>query len=1134
MSAIAAPPVSPFKGLAPFGDSELDALFFFGREREREVIVANLLASRLTLLYGESGVGKSSLLAAGVVRGLRSVANDATVVVHDVWSGSLEGAFDDVRGPGEAYLILDQFEEYFLYHGDALLDELPELLRDSRVNVLISLREDALAQLDAFKAQIPSVFANQIRLEHLDRDAARAAIVGPIARWNELGNETIEIEPRLVEAVLDEVAVGSVDGRAQDRERIEAPYLQLVLERIWEHERSSGSRTLRLETLRALGGAASIVRDHLQHALAGLTPQQQDLAAELFQHLVTPSGTKIAHRAPDLAEYANVPEETLAGVLATLTRDRIVHSVDGSDRYEIFHDVLVEPIQTWRLQRRLERERRASSRRQRRLLAFAVASAVALAIVAAVALFALAERSRARTQARHAHAGELSATALADLTRDPVRSLQLGLSAARLERSLRVADVLRTALLESHVRLVLPAGAAVTAASFDRSSRRAIVGSEDGRATVYDTKTGRRLFVLRVGVDGVTAASFSPDGRRVLVAGNGRVLVRKVDGGPVLVLRHPGVRAAVFAADGRQFATGGSGGGIRLWRVQDGSLLRTLRPGGAVKQLALAGNRLASVWTAAGGVAHATLFDTDDGRAIAGLRGTTVEFSPRGDLVAAGAQDDRARLYASADGHLLSRLLHGGAVTSVDFSPDGARLVTASADGAARVFDVSTGTRLLLMPTGTTKVASARYSSDGRFVVTGGSDGVARVWNAVNNRQLVVLAGHRDAVSDASFGRDARLVLTASFDGTARIWDTGLANQLRVLGRAPSAFVRAGFLAGGALAFGAERGGEVRVWRVRGRSQVVAVGGPARLEDAAGGGESVASIDTAGVARLWRSPFHGPSSTIQVQRPGRRVVFSPDGSTLLVAGGREARLIDVAAHRSLASVRLDGPVADASLGADGTFVVATKGGSVTVWSRSGALIRRFDDRPGPLVRVALSPDGTRVAVADREGVARIWGLKSGRLQHALRRARTPLTDVEFSPDGRFVATAAIGGDARIWTVDHGILVHLLRGHTGRIAHVAFSPDGRWLVTAGPTSAGLWEVSTGKFQFYLRGHAGQVEDAAFAPDSRHIVTASADRTARIYFCDVCGSVYELARLAHARLMHVAVDLAPRERKRYLGG
>ena len=63
-------PASPYKGLNAFEDSELDALLFFGRERETEIVVANLIASRLTVLYGPSGVGKSSLLA----RGRRTVA----------------------------------------------------------------------------------------------------------------------------------------------------------------------------------------------------------------------------------------------------------------------------------------------------------------------------------------------------------------------------------------------------------------------------------------------------------------------------------------------------------------------------------------------------------------------------------------------------------------------------------------------------------------------------------------------------------------------------------------------------------------------------------------------------------------------------------------------------------------------------------------------------------------------------------------------------------------------------------------------------------------------------------------------------------------------------------------------------
>jgi len=156
---------TPYKGLAPFEDSELDALLFFGRERETEVIVANLLASSLTVLYGPSGVGKSSILRAAVVRRLRERVPEADVLVLDEWA-------TDPRLPepvGETFLILDQFEEYFLYHDPGPLHErLPALLANPRVHVLVAVREDALARLDAFQARIPSVFANRLRLDQLD------------------------------------------------------------------------------------------------------------------------------------------------------------------------------------------------------------------------------------------------------------------------------------------------------------------------------------------------------------------------------------------------------------------------------------------------------------------------------------------------------------------------------------------------------------------------------------------------------------------------------------------------------------------------------------------------------------------------------------------------------------------------------------------------------------------------------------------------------------------------------------------------------------------------------------------------------------------------------------------------------
>src|SRR5206468_2361606 len=146
-----------------------------------------------------------------------------------------------------------------------------------------------------------------------------SAILRPLERHAELvgTGESVEIEPQLVEAVLEEVAAGrvgvgqagqgAVEGRADDG-RVETPYLQLVMQRLWDEERGAGSNVLRLSTLRALGGAEQIVRDHLRLALDRLDAAQQDLVADAFDHLVTPSGTKIAHAVSDLARYADVEE----------------------------------------------------------------------------------------------------------------------------------------------------------------------------------------------------------------------------------------------------------------------------------------------------------------------------------------------------------------------------------------------------------------------------------------------------------------------------------------------------------------------------------------------------------------------------------------------------------------------------------------------------------------------------------------------------------------------------------------------------------------------------------------------------------------------------------------------------------
>ena len=218
-------PESPYKGLASFEDSELDALLFFGREPEIGAVAANVLASRLTVLYGPSGVGKSSLLGAGVARRLRELSG-APVVVHDSWVeepsaglvasvraecgelGPTAGLVDTIAAAaqqsGELHLLLDQFEDYMLYHGldGPLSAALPELLRRPglRVNVLLALRDDALAELDDFSGRIPELFGNLLRRELLP---GQLAVAGE--RPEDRGAPGLEVEPVEAQEVREQL-----------------------------------------------------------------------------------------------------------------------------------------------------------------------------------------------------------------------------------------------------------------------------------------------------------------------------------------------------------------------------------------------------------------------------------------------------------------------------------------------------------------------------------------------------------------------------------------------------------------------------------------------------------------------------------------------------------------------------------------------------------------------------------------------------------------------------------------------------------------------------------------------------------------------------------------------------------------
>jgi hypothetical protein len=381
-------PQSPYVGLIPY--TPQDAAFFFGRENETEIICANLRSAHLTVLYGSSGVGKSSVLQAGVVHNLRELAKEDlktygqaefAVVFFNNWAGDpLKGLANaiheavahslgiepemlecvpetndlvkilhswSVRYGLELLIILDQFEELFNYltgekrAAARFADELTKAVNAPNLPVrfLLSLRGDTLSRLDYFKESIPNLLENRLQLHHLADSEARRAIAEPVRVYNEMNPDgpKYEIEPALVDEVLEQVKIGRVEkeieqsvagaaaaavpppAAASAETRVETPYLQLVMKRIWREEVNVGSNGLRLETLtRKLGGARNIVQTHLNEVMDSLTDEERRVAAKCFEFLVTPMGTKAALTAGALAKYTRLGEESIDRVLETL------------------------------------------------------------------------------------------------------------------------------------------------------------------------------------------------------------------------------------------------------------------------------------------------------------------------------------------------------------------------------------------------------------------------------------------------------------------------------------------------------------------------------------------------------------------------------------------------------------------------------------------------------------------------------------------------------------------------------------------------------------------------------------------------------------------------------------------------
>lgn len=412
---------NPFPGLRPYNRDQA----LFGRDRDLVLFRDRLYSARTTLMFAASGVGKSSFLQAKVVPELEG---DHLVVAHARWGARppLDGLReswlaalttrlladqevrerllplgattpDAVRAALEALwpkdgaplefarrfaeldtvLLLDQFEEPLnsLVRDpavDALVDALAALINEPKLplRVVLSMRQEFLAELSLFENRIPDLFSNYLNLRHPTQVQAASIISLSVesagAKANSAGVDALAQDLLLIGGLQGDTTTST----ARPLRFVVPPVLQIVCSRMWSRYADKLTADTRgfAAGYRA-GYARKAVQSFVNRLIARLERAQQVLLRKALDFLVSRQGGKIAYESTALAQHLGCTSEELGAALDLLATEpervfRRIPRTDASIVYELYHDAYAGALNAWkgRFDAELEREAQENAR----------------------------------------------------------------------------------------------------------------------------------------------------------------------------------------------------------------------------------------------------------------------------------------------------------------------------------------------------------------------------------------------------------------------------------------------------------------------------------------------------------------------------------------------------------------------------------------------------------------------------------------------------------------------------------------------------------------------------------------------------------------------------------------------------
>jgi dipeptidyl aminopeptidase/acylaminoacyl peptidase len=284
---------------------------------------------------------------------------------------------------------------------------------------------------------------------------------------------------------------------------------------------------------------------------------------------------------------------------------------------------------------------------------------------------------------------------------------------------------------------------------------------------------------------------------------------------------------------------------------------------------------------------------------------------------------------------------HTGRVSAVAWSPDGKHILTGSWDNGARIWDVATGKEVHRLDGHTAVVFGVAFSPDGKLVATASRDKAVRLWDSATGKEVRQLVGHTNDVFGVTFSPDGKQIATGSFDASARVWETATGKEVRRFESAHPGITAVLFTPDGKTLVGGSQTNSLYIWDLEKGKE------PRRCDG-----------------------HTGYIYPIAITQDGRTVATGSYDSSI--------RMWEVATGKERRRIEQTGDIYAMTMTADGKTIFSTSGRdkAIHLWEAATGKERgKLEGHDNSIFRLALSPDGRRLASASEDHTVLVWNLK---------------------------------------------------------------------------------------------------------------------------------------------------------------